>query len=65
VGFTLSGILTDSYYSEYELADPNEPGVYTTQASVTLNGVTKQYPLSAVSVSYAEDNGGTYSYYGP
>jgi Flp pilus assembly protein TadG len=65
VGFTLSGILTDSYYSEYELADPNQPGVYRTLASVTLAGVTKQYPLSAVSVSYAEDNGGTYSYYGP
>ena len=26
--FTISGIVTDSYYSEYELTDPDEPGDY-------------------------------------
>ena len=35
VSFKLSGILTDSYYSEYELSDPNEPGVLP---NVTVNG---------------------------
>jgi hypothetical protein len=27
VSYKLSGILTDSYYSEYELPDPNQPGI--------------------------------------
>jgi hypothetical protein len=65
VGFQLSGILTDSYYSEYELTDPQEPGVYTDTVSLKLGGVTTQYPLNGINVSYAETEGGTTTYYGP
>lgn len=58
VGYTLSGILTDSYYSNYELTDPQEPGVYTATATLTLGGVPKQFPLNGITVSYAEAEGG-------
>lgn len=66
VGYTLSGILTDSYYSEYELTDPQEPGVYTDTATVkTPSGATTTESLSQITVAYSETTGGTTNYYGP
>ena len=65
VGFSLSGILTDSYYSEYEVVDPGQPNVYPAVANVKLGSVTTTYPLTSVSVEYAEDVAGNYNYYGP
>ncbi|MGD0439574.1 MAG: hypothetical protein ABSB52_03010 [Acidimicrobiales bacterium] len=61
VSFKLSGILTDSYYSEYELSDPNEPGVLP---NVTVNGTS--YPMNQVEVEYNYTNQlGTTTTYGP
>jgi hypothetical protein len=56
VSFSLSGILTDSYYSEYELNDLNEPGVLP-EINVTVPGqsmVTE--PMSGIDVSYSYTN---------
>jgi hypothetical protein len=62
VSFKLSGILTDSYYSEYELSDPNEPGVLP---NVTVGSATN-VPMNQVQVEYNYTNqGGTTSTYGP
>jgi hypothetical protein len=61
VSFKLSGILTDSYYSEYELSDPNEPGVLP---NVTVNGTS--YPMNQVEIEYTyTDQSGTTTTYGP
>ena len=61
VSYKLSGILTDSYYSEYELADPNEPGVLQ---NVTVNGTS--YAMNQVQVEYNYTNQtGTTTTYGP
>jgi len=65
VGFQLEGILTDSYYSEYELTDPNEPNVYNA-VQVTSGGVSSDEAMNSVSVEYAYLNQqGTYQYFGP
>ncbi|MGA2803206.1 MAG: hypothetical protein ABSF89_02275 [Acidimicrobiales bacterium] len=62
VSFKLSGILTDSYYSEYELSDPNEPGVLG-NASV---GSATNVPLNQVEVEYNYTNqSGVTTTYGP
>jgi hypothetical protein len=61
VSYKLSGILTDSYYSEYELSDPNEPGVLP---NVTVNGTS--YAMNQVQVEYNYTNQtGTTTTYGP
>jgi hypothetical protein len=61
VSFKLSGILTDSYYSEYELSDPNEPGVLP---NVSVNGTS--YAMNQVQVEYNYTNqSGTTTTYGP
>ncbi len=65
-GFTLSGILTDSYYSDYEVTDPAQPGAYPTVTVTPSGGSPQTYAMSAVQVQYAEQTGaGSYSYYGP
>jgi len=47
------GILTDSYYSEYELADPNEPGVLPPNVTVTpASGSPTTLPMNQVQVEY-------------
>lgn len=64
-GFTLSGILTDSYYSDYEVTDPNQPGAYT-NATITTAGVPVTESMSLIQVQYAEQTSpGVYAYYGP
>ena len=61
VSYKLSGILTDSYYSEYELSDPNEPGVLP---NVTVGSTS--VPMNQVQVEYNYTNlGGTTTTYGP
>ena len=61
VSYKLSGILTDSYYSEYELSDPNEPGVLP---NVTVGSTN--VPMNQVQVEYNyTDQGGTTTTYGP
>jgi len=61
VSYKLSGILTDSYYSEYELSDPNEPGVLQ---NVTVNGTS--YAMNQVQVEYNYTNqSGATTTYGP
>lgn len=63
--YTVSGIVTDSYYSEYELTDPNEPGVYES-ASVTTSGTTTTMPLGQIQVEYAYTaQSGAVQYFGP
>lgn len=65
-GFTLSGILTDSYYSDYEVTDPLQPNAFPT-VTVKVGGVTtNNVAMSSVEVTYAEQTTpGTYQYYGP
>jgi type II secretory pathway pseudopilin PulG len=65
-GYTLSGILTDSYYSNYELTDPGQPNAYA-DATLTPKGKPAQsLPLSNIQVQYAElTTSGTYQYFGP
>jgi hypothetical protein len=61
--FTVSGIVTDSYYSEYELADPAEPGVY---GSATVTGTAGPQPLNQIQVEYAyTSKSGAVQYFGP
>jgi len=61
VSYKLSGILTDSYYSEYELADPNEPGVLP---NVTVGSTS--VPMNQVQVEYNYTNqSGTTTTFGP
>ncbi len=63
--FTISGIVTDSYYSEYELADPNEQGVYE-NATVTSNGTSTSLALNQIQVEYAyTSQSGAVEYFGP
>jgi hypothetical protein len=65
VGYKLSGILTDSYYSEYELVDPNEPSVYP-MVSVTSGGSMTTQFMNNVSVEYAyTSKSGVVQYFGP
>jgi len=62
VSFKLSGILTDSYYSEYELSDPNEPGVLP---NVTVGSATN-VPMNQVEIEYNYTNqSGVTNTYGP
>jgi hypothetical protein len=62
VSFKLSGILTDSYYSEYELSDPNEPGVLP---NVTV-GSANNVPMNQVEIEYNYTNqSGVTTTYGP
>ena len=65
--FKLSGILTDSYYSEYELADPNEPGVLPPNVTVTpASGSPTTLPMNQVQVEYTYTNQlGVSTTYGP
>jgi hypothetical protein len=66
VSFKLSGILTDSYYSEYELSDPNEPGVLPNVTVTPAGGSATSVPMNQVQVEYNYTNqGGTTSTYGP
>lgn len=65
VSYKLSGILTDSYYSEYELPDPNQPGVLG-NATVTTSSGSTSLPLTAISVEYDyTDAAGVTTTYGP
>ena len=65
-GYTLSGILTDSYYSNYELTDPGQPGAYP-NATLTPKGKPAQtLTMDNIQVQYAElTTSGTYQYFGP
>ena len=65
--FKLSGILTDSYYSEYALADPNEPGVLPPNVTVTpASGSPTTLPMNQVQVEYTYTNqSGVATTYGP
>jgi hypothetical protein len=66
--FTVSGVVTDSYYSEYELTDPAEPGVYES-ARVTVPGTTPTTttsPLGQIQIEYAyTSKSGAVQYFGP
>jgi len=66
VSFKLSGILTDSYYSEYELSDPNEPGVLPNVTVTPSGGSGTSVPMDQVQVEYNYTNAsGTTTTYGP
>ena len=66
VSFKLSGILTDSYYSEYELADPNEPGVLPNVKLTPASGSATSVPMNQVQVEYTYTNqSGNSATYGP
>lgn len=64
VGFHLSGILTDSYYSEYELNDPNEPGTMPNVTVTPPSGSSYSESMSDFSLpawSYTAASGYTYN----
>jgi hypothetical protein len=64
--FKLSGILTDSYYSEYELSDPNEPGVLPLVTVTPASGSSTTLPMNQVQVEYTyTDQNGVSTTYGP
>jgi hypothetical protein len=66
VSYKLSGILTDSYYSEYELSDPNEPGVLPNVTVTPSGGSGTSVPMNQVQVEYNyTDESGTTTTYGP
>ena len=66
VSFKLSGILTDSYYSEYELSDPNEPGVLPNVTLTPASGTATSVPMNQVQVEYTYTNqSGISATYGP
>jgi hypothetical protein len=66
VSYKLSGILTDSYYSEYELSDPNEPGVLPNVTVTPAGGSATSVPMNQVQVEYNYTNqSGTTTTYGP
>ncbi|MGD0942877.1 MAG: hypothetical protein ABR972_01160 [Acidimicrobiales bacterium] len=64
VSFKLSGILTDSYYSEYELSDPNEPGVLPNVTVTPAGGSATSEPMNQVQIeyNYTDQNGNTTTY---
>jgi len=64
VSFKLSGILTDSYYSEYELSDPNEPGVLPNVTVTPPGGSATSEPMDQVQIeyNYTDQNGNTTTY---
>jgi len=66
VSYKLSGILTDSYYSEYELPDPNEPGILPNVAVTPASGSPAILPMNQVQVAYNYTNqNGITTTYGP
>jgi hypothetical protein len=66
VSYKLSGILTDSYYSEYELPDPNEPGILPNVTVTPASGLPAILPMNQVQVEYNYTNqNGTTTTYGP
>jgi hypothetical protein len=56
VSYKLSGILTDSYYSEYELPDPNQPGVLPSVTVTPASGSAAVLPMNQVQVEYNYTN---------
>jgi hypothetical protein len=64
LSFKLSGILTDSYYSEYELSDPNEPGVLPNVTVTPAGGSATSEPMNQVQIeyNYTDQNGNTTTY---
>ena len=66
VSYELSGILTDSYYSEYELSDPNEPGVLPNVTVTPAAGSPSSVPMNQVQVEYTyTDQHGNSTMFGP
>lgn len=61
--FKLQGILEDSYFSQYEVTDPAQPGMYPQVTVTTPSGGQYQVPMTGqganltVSYSYTDANG--------